>query len=103
MKRERGGRGLKSLRDAYRETRLRVACYMAKSTNRWIGEAWRREENKDENAIVSESILTMEEVGVRLRFADNSIRLDEEVIDEATEYKAVWRKSKEQFAEGYRV
>ena len=36
----------------------------------------------------------MEEVGVRLRFADNSIRLDEEVIDEATGYKAVWRKVK---------
>ena len=94
LKRERGGRGLKSLRDAYRETRLRVACYMAKSANRWIREAWRREENKEENAIVSESISTMEEVGVRLRFADNSIRLDEEVIDEATEYKAVWRKVK---------
>ena len=94
LKRERGGRGLKSLRDAYRETRLRVACYMVKSTNRWIREAWKREENKEENAIVSESISTMEEVGVRLRFADNSIRLDEEVIDEATEYKAVWRKVK---------
>ena len=67
---------------------------MAKSTNRWIGEAWRREENKEENAIVSESISTMEEVEVRLRFADNSIRLDEEVIDKATEYKAVWRKVK---------
>ena len=92
LKRERGGRGLKSLRDTYRETRLRVACYMAKSTKRWIREAWRREENKEENAIVSESISTMEEVRVRLRFADNSIRLDEEMIDKATEYKAVWRK-----------
>ena len=74
--------------------RLRVASYMAKSTNRWIREAWKREENKEENAIVSESISTMEEVGVRLRFADNSIRLDEEVIDKAMEYKAVWRKVK---------
>ena len=43
---------------------------------------------------MSESISTMEDVGVRLRFADNSIRLDEEVIDEATEYKAVRRKVK---------
>ena len=94
LKRERGGRGLKSLRDAYKETRLRVACYMAKSTNRWIREAWKREENKEENAIVSESISTMEEVGVRLQFADNSIRLEKEVIDEATEYKVVWRKVK---------
>ena len=31
LKREKGGRGLKSLRDVYKETRLRVACYMAKS------------------------------------------------------------------------
>ena len=36
---------------------------------------------------MSESISTMEEVGVRLRFADNSIRLDEEVIDEAQNTK----------------
>ena len=33
LKRENGGRGLKSLRDTYKETRLRVACYMAKLTN----------------------------------------------------------------------
>ena len=91
------------MRDAYRETRLRVACYMAKSTNRWIREAWRREENKEENAIVSESILTMEEVGVRLRFGDNLIRLDEEVIDEATEYKAVWRKVKNSLQKAIRI
>ena len=36
LKREKGRRGLKSLRDTYKETRLRVACYMAKSTNQWI-------------------------------------------------------------------
>ena len=36
LKGEKGRRGLKSLRDTYKETRLRVACYMAKLTNRWI-------------------------------------------------------------------
>ena len=92
LKREREGRELKSMRDAYKETKLQVACYMAKLTNRWIRAAWRREENKEENAIVFESVSTMDEVGVRLSFVDNSIRLDEEVIDEATEYKATWRK-----------
>ena len=66
LKREKGGRGLKSLRDVYKETRLRVACYMAKSNNRWIETAWTREMIKEENAIVMESIKTMEEVGVRL-------------------------------------
>ena len=33
LKREKGGSALKSLRDVYKETRLRVACYMAKSNN----------------------------------------------------------------------
>ena len=43
LKREDGGRGIKSLRDTYRVTRVRVACYMACSENRWISAAWRRE------------------------------------------------------------
>ena len=41
LKREKGGRGLKLLRDTYKETRLRVACYMAKPTSQRI-EATRR-------------------------------------------------------------
>ena len=53
-----------------------------------------RETMKEENAIVMESIKTMEEVGVRLRFEDDSIRLDEEVIEAEREYKATWRKVK---------
>ena len=49
------------MRDAYKETRMRVACYMTKSTNRWIKEAWKQEENKEENAIMFESMSTMVE------------------------------------------
>ena len=94
LKREKGGRGLKSMRDVYKETRLRVACYMAKSTNRWIKAAWRREQMKEENAIVMESIMTMNEVGVRLRFEGDSIRLDDEIIDDDREYRSTWRKVK---------
>jgi len=51
LKRERGGRGLKSLRDAYKETRLRVACYMAKSSinvnngRSWSDAMFRRQRN----------------------------------------------------------
>ena len=94
LKREKGGRGLKSMMDVYKETRLRAACYMAKSTNRWIEAASMRETMKEENAIVMKSIKSMEEVGVRLRFEDDSIRLDEEVIKAEIEYKAIWRKVK---------
>ena len=85
---------MKSMMGIYKETRLRVACYMVKSTNRWIEAAWMRETMKEENAIVMESIKTMEEVGVRLRFEDDSIRLDEEVIEAERERKATWRKVK---------
>ena len=71
-----------------------MACYMAKSTNRWIKAAWRREQMKEENAIVMESIMTMNEVGVRLRFEGDSIRLDDEIIDDDREYRSTWRKVK---------
>ena len=91
LKREKGGRGLKSLRNTFKETRLRVACYIAKSTNRWIEAAWRRETIKKENAIVAELVKTMEEVGVRFRFEGKSIRLGNEVIDEEKEWKPTWR------------
>ena len=78
---------MKSLRDTYKETRLRVACYMTKSTSRWIEAAWRREAIKEENKIVVKSVKMMEEVGVKLRFERKSIRLGNEVIDEEIEWK----------------
>ena len=70
------------LRNAYKETRLPVACYMAKSTNPWIEAAWRRETIKEENAIIVELVKTMKEVGARLHFEGKSIRLGDEVNDE---------------------
>ena len=92
--REKGGRGLKSLRDTYKETRLRVACYMAKSTSQWVEAAWRRDAIKEENTILVESVKMMEEVGVRLRFEGKSIRHDDEMIDEEREWKPTWLKVK---------
>ena len=85
LKRKKGEGGLRSLRDTYKETRLRVACYMAKSTNRRIEAVLRKETIKEENVIVVESVKTMEEVGVRL---------GDGVIDEEREWKPTWRKLK---------
>ena len=42
LRREDGGRGIKLLKDIYKETRPRVACYMACSENKWISASWRR-------------------------------------------------------------
>ena len=43
MKRQVGGRGLKSLREVYQETKVRIATYMSMSESRWIAVAWKRE------------------------------------------------------------
>ena len=36
MKRQNGGMGLKSLKDVYGDTKVRVACYMANASSPWI-------------------------------------------------------------------
>ena len=43
--REEGGIGLKSFREVYDETKVRIACYMATTTNEWIRVAWENEYN----------------------------------------------------------
>ena len=40
--RAKGGRGVKSIRDMYKETKVRVDCYMSLSRCRWIKVAWKR-------------------------------------------------------------
>ena len=70
LEREDGGREIKLLRDTYRETRVRVVCYMACSENRWISAAWRREKYKEENSIVEEATKTMENSGIGIQFEE---------------------------------
>ena len=52
---------------------------MLKSTNRWIKAACSREQLKEENAIIAECLTIMEEVGVRMRFEGDNLRLDEQI------------------------
>ena len=85
MKREQGGRGLKSMKDIYQETRLRVACYMLKSINQWIRVARKREMLKGENSIVRGSLTMMEVLDIRIRFEDSNIRLEEELVKMETD------------------
>ena len=59
LKRDVGGRGLKLIRDFFVEIRLRVACYMVNSSNKWIKAAWKRELLKKINSIKDEAITSM--------------------------------------------
>ena len=55
LKRDMSGRVLKSLRDIFVETRLRVTCYMVKSSNKWIKAAWKGELLKETNSFKDEA------------------------------------------------
>ena len=70
------------MRDIYKETTLRVACYMACLQNKWIKAAWRRENTKEENSIVEEAIKTMEDVEVEIQFEEDNIVIDGKLIEE---------------------
>ena len=79
--REDGRRGMKSLRNIYKETRVRVTCYMVCLRNKWIKAAWRREDTKEQNSIVEEAIKTMEDVEIEIQFEEGNIRIDAVLIE----------------------
>ena len=98
LRKEDGGRGIKSLKYIYKETRLRVACYMACSENKWISAAWRRENTKEENSTVEEAMKTMEDVEVEIQFEEDNIQIDGELINGG--WKPVWKRLKEKLKKG---
>ena len=65
---------------------------MLKSENRWIQAAWRRETLKVENVVVNKGLITMEEVGARLKFEDNAVQLDAEQMEQV--WKPTWKRVK---------
>ena len=71
--REDGRRGMKSLSNIFKETRVRVTCYMVCLQNKWIKAAWRREDTKEQNSIVEE----FEEI----QFEEGNIRIDAVLIE----------------------
>ena len=98
LKRHVGGQGLKSLRDVFVETRLRSACYMVKSSNKWIKAAWKRELLKETNSIKDEAITSIHAVGTVLDFEGDSILLDGERIEK--DWKLTWRAIKARLKKG---
>ena len=98
MKRKDRGRGLKSLREIYEETRLRVGFCMLVSDNRWIKEAWKQEARKERNSIKDEIILTMQTKGKTIQFEGEDVKLEGKILDR--EYKPIWKQVKKYFKKG---
>ena len=92
LKRENGGRGLKSLHDVYQDTKVRIACYMTSSDSKWIRVAWKRELNKEGPSIKNEAEELMKDLGIMLQFSEQKILLNNEEI--VGPWKNVWKKLK---------
>ena len=96
-KRTEGGRGLKSFKEVYDETRTRVACYMATSTNEWIAAAWRNEIRKEQTSLKREVERIMRDVNTIVSFDEGSIAIGEE---KCTDWKNGWTNLKKILNEG---
>ena len=95
--RKEGGRGLSSFKDVYKQTRVRVACYLALSNNEWLRKAWDNEYDKDHLSLKSEAEDILKTCGKTVKFEKGYIQLDEERYDN---WKVVWRKLKKIVKEG---
>ena len=61
--RRKGGQGLKSFKEVYDETKTRVACYMATSTDKRIKVAWKSEMSKEQTSLKREAEASNEKNG----------------------------------------
>ena len=87
LKRENGGRGLKSMRDVYRETKLRIACYMSKSESPWIQVAWDKEKEKEYISIWRDAQEAMLGLGKIIEFDGENVILEGETL------KSTWKET----------
>ena len=85
LKRNEGGRRLKSFKEVYNETKTRVACCMAAATNEWMRVAWRNEIQKQQISLKKEAEKAMRKVGVIVSFDEGSVDIGEKSYTEWTE------------------
>ena len=88
---------MKSFKEVYDETKTRIACYMALSTNKCIQSAWKNETRKEQTSLKKEAEKAMRSVNANVAFNKGSVTIDEERY---TEWKAVWKKLKKILSEG---
>lgn len=93
LRRDIGGRGIKSFKDAYAETKVRVACYMAFSENIWIKEAWKREVRHEGISIKKEAEKALRKLNVNSEFREKGVSVDGDQL--GGEWKSVWKKLKQ--------
>ena len=91
--RREGGRGLKSFKEVYDETKTRVACYMATSTDEWIKVAWKNEMSKEQTSLKREAEAAMRKIDVLATFGEGYVKIDQE---RHVDWKEAWKKTEKQ-------
>ena len=76
LPRKEGGRGLKSVKDSYEETKIRIACYLFSSKNRLMKSVWKREVNKVHYSLIKEVNRIFQEIGKDILINVNLINID---------------------------
>ena len=76
LPRIKGGRGLKSVRDAYEETKIRIACYLFCSEDPWIKRVWERELEKENISIPKEVIKAFSDIGMTLKIEKEHMEIE---------------------------
>ena len=72
-KRNEGGRGLKSFKEVYNETKTRVAYCMTATTKEWIRVAWRNESQKEQISLKKEAEKVMRKGEMTVSFDEGSV------------------------------
>ena len=93
----KSGRGFKSFKEVYDETKTRLACYMAAVTNKWIREAWRNGSQKEQISLKKKAEKAMRKVGVTVSIGEASVIIGKESY---IEWKEGWKKLKKFLTEG---
>ena len=87
-----GGRGLKSMKDVYEDTKVRVACYMAYNNSPWIKAAWENEIGKDGKSMGRDVNNILGEYCDNMKVGRDGIYEDDNVI--IGTWRDVWSKIK---------
>ena len=98
LPRELGGRGMRSIVDAYEQTKIRISCYLAMSQNDVLQEVWKRECEKEFISVKREAADAMRSIGIELKFEDNRVHMDGKLIDGS--WKQVWKILKNKYKKG---
>ena len=88
MRREEGERGLMSFKGVYVRTKVRVACYITTSTDKWIKVAWANECSKEHTSTKKIAEEVMAEVKVDGEFGMCNISIRSEAVDH---WKTAWK------------